>query len=305
MTSTRWWLLSLGLSLMAILLTIAMLTRDARLIGLVNARLSETSEFSFEASSAVWSIRSPLELSFSGAKLVHSARPEHAFVLDSLQFWFALPMRPASPVTLSRLAFSARSVPAQVLLSYLGAPFEISSSLAVVGDFSLGGSARGSVQIEGGAGVLDTRALERINRGPVRWARDSGHFVDWPEVMPFQSLSAEFDATRGFEASRFELAFENLHLTGGGALDLVGERMDYDFELRVSAQDDGAGFSAGELVADVPWPIRCQGAFADRLPCELNYQALRNLALRLIERDAEDAFSRTFGEVGQRLSDEL
>ena len=190
-------------------------------------------------------------------------------------------------------------------MAYFGAPFKLSANLAVRGDFSLIGTAAGTLEIRGGSGTLDTRGLDRLNRGPVRWARDSGHFVDWPELMSFHSLEAEFDASRGFDKSRFELALENLNLRGSGELDLKAERIDYAFELHLSSKDDRTGFRAGELVANVPWPIRCQGSFAENLPCRPDYAALQDLARRLIEQDAEDAFSQTFGEIGQRLLQEL
>ncbi len=292
MTAKRLWI-PLILLLVGTVIAIRLMTQAERLIGFADAQISNISKFGFEASDADWSIRSPLQLVYTDAHLVHSTKPEQQFSLDSLRVWFDLMPSPS----LARIAFASDKMSARTVLAYLGAPFELTSNLKVQGDFSFSGLAKGTLRMHGSQGVLDTREIERINRGPVRWARDSGHFIDWPEMMAFEILHAEFDASRGFDDTRFTLALENLKLTGSGTVDLLAQDMEYDFELLLTSEGDQGDFRAGKLVADVPWPIRCRGSFDERLPCRLDFDALRALALRLIAKDAEDAFSRTFGEV--------
>ena len=298
MTAKRFWMLVFAL-IIGTLVAIKLLTQAERLIGLADARISHVSEFRFEAGDAAWSLRSPLQVDYTDARLVHRDDPKQQFSLDSLRIWFALTPEPS----LARIAFASGELPAQTVIEYLGGPFELTSNLNVQGDFSFGGIAKGALRISGGRGTLDTREIERINRGPMRWARDSGHFVDWPEQMTFGVLNADFDASNGFDDTRFTIALENLKLTGGGAVDFIERDIDYDFELLLTSEGDQGDFRAGKFVADVPWPIRCDGSFDERLPCRLDFDALRDLALRLIARDAEDAFSQTFGEVEQALSE--
>ena len=297
-------MISRGLLISTLVLVLALainlLTRDKRLIGVANSHVSSASDFTFDAAEATWSLWSPLELSFAEARLTHASEPARSLKLDSVRVRYAWRPRPI----LAHIAFNSRQVSAHAILAYLGASFAMTADLEVRGEVSFDDSASGALHIRSGPGTLDTRGLDRMNRGPVRWARDSGHFVDWPEVMAFDLLQAEFDARGGFEDSTFALAFENLRLEGRGAIDIVSQEIDYRFDLRIGSQSDQAGFRTGDLVADVPWPIRCQGSFATRLPCRLDFDALRDLALRLIERDADDAFSRTFGEVEQALFDD-
>ena len=296
MTVKRFWMLVFAL-LFGAFIAINLLTQSERLIGFADARTSQFSQFRFEADDAVWSFRSPLQVVYTDARLLHETHPTQQFSLDSLRVWLALTPKPS----LARIAFTSGHLPARTVIEYLGAPFELTSKLEVEGDFSFGGIAKGALRVSGGEGTLDTRKIKRINRGPLRWARDSGHFIDWPELMAFDRLHAELDASRGFDDSRFTLILENLKLTGSGSVDFLARDIDYDFELLLTSEGDQGGFRLGKLVADVPWPIRCRGSFDKRLPCRLDFDALRDLALRLIARDVEDALSRTFGEVEQAL----
>ena len=203
-----------------------------------------------------------------------------------------------------RLEFTGKDIDAQRVLAYLGARFEMRTSLQVSGEFTVAGddfeavrhSLEGAVVLTGGPGQLDARGIDSLNRGPVRWARDSGHFVDWPDVFQFQRLDARFDVIRGLDDTRFSLEFENMSLEGSGAIDFFTSEMDYAFELHFASESGQDTFRAGEYVADTPWPIRCVGSFEDSLPCRLNQEALTRLALKLIEKDAKDILSRLFGE---------
>ncbi len=207
--------------------------------------------------------------------------------------------------------FEAEDVEAQPILSFLGADFEMQARLHVLGTLTATGpdvealkdTLTGEIRLSGGPGRLDARGIDSLNRGVVRWARDSGHFVDWPDLMDFQHLEAEFEVLQGVDETRFAFAFENMSLQGVGGIDFFDQTIDYQFELLFDSDEERGTFQAGEYVADVPWPIRCRGSFKKRLPCGLDQDALADLALQLIERDAKDRLSRTFGEVFQELED--
>lgn len=211
-----------------------------------------------------------------------------------------------------RLEFEGRDVQAQPILDFLGAQFELQSPLDVRGAFTASGSAietlnetlSGEIHLSGGRGQLDARGIDSINRGVVRWARDSGHFVDWPDLMDFSRLEAKFEVLQGLADTRFAFAFENMSLQGAGGIDFFDQWLDYHFEVQFDSAEEQNTFQAGEYVADVPWPIRCRGSFEDRLPCGLDPDALADLALQLIERDARDRLSRTFGEVFQEFEED-
>ena len=202
---------------------------------------------------------------------------------------------------------------AQPILNFLGADFELQTRLHVLGTLTATGldvetlkkTLTGEIRLSGGTGRLDARGIDSLYRGVVRWARDSGHFVDWPDVMEFQRLEAEFAVLQGLDETRFAFAFENMSLQGVGGIDFFDQTIDYHFELIFDSDEQRETFQAGEYVADVPWPIRCRGSFEQRLPCGLDQDALADLALQLIEQDAKDRLSRTFGEVFQELEEEI
>ncbi len=200
----------------------------------------------------------------------------------------------------------------QPVLDFLGSALEMQVQVDLQGHMTARGSdiealsrtLTGEIVISGGPGRLDARGIRALNRGPVRWARQSGHFVDWPDVMDFAHLEAAFNVRRGLADTTFHLAFENMSLEGAGGVDFLAETMDYNFELFIASSDEQATFQAGEYLADTPWPIRCRGSFAQRLPCRLDQTALIDVAMRLIKRDAQDVLSETFGEVFQEFRDE-
>lgn len=208
--------------------------------------------------------------------------------------------------------FEGRDMEAQPILTFLGAEFTLQTGLHVLGALTATGSTvetlketlTGEIRLSGGPGRLDARGIGSLNRGAVRWARDSGHFVDWPDLMDFSRLEAKFEALRGLEDTRFAFAFENMSLRGAGGIDFLDQEINYQFELQFDSDEAQGTFQAGEYVADVPWPIRCRGSFQERLPCGLDQDALADLALQLIARDAKDRLSRTFGEVFQEFEEE-
>lgn len=214
------------------------------------------------------------------------------------------------------LELEGQNLGAQPILDFLGARFELESSLDVQGTLAASGSEletlkrtlTGEISLSGGPGHLDARAIDTLNRGVVRWARDSGHFVDWPDIMDFERLEASFEVLRGIDETRFSFVFGNMSLQGNGGIDFFERYIDYHFELQFASGERLGTFQAGEYMADVPWPIRCRGFFEERLPCGLDRDALAELALKLIERDAKDRLSSTFGEVlqesGEALRDE-
>lgn len=210
-----------------------------------------------------------------------------------------------------QIEFEGRDLEAQPILSFLGAEFELQARLHVLGTLTATGSdvetlrktLTGEIGLSGGPGRLDTRGIDSLNRGVVRWARDSGHFVDWPDLMDYQRLEAEFKVLQGLDETRFVFAFENMSLQGVGGMDFFDQTIDYHFELLFDSDEEQDTFQAGEYLADVPWPIRCRGSFEERLPCGLDQDALADLALQLIEQDAKDRLSRTFGEVFQELEE--
>ena len=212
-----------------------------------------------------------------------------------------------------QLKFEGQDIEAQPIVEFLGADFELNTRLDVRGAMTASGSdaetiaesLSGEVSLTGGPGRLDARGVRSLHRGVVRWARDSGHFVDWPDLMAFSQLEAKFEVVRGFDDTHFDFAFENLSLRGVGGLDFFDQEIDYRFELLIDSSEGQGTFQAGEFVADVPWPIRCRGSFETRLPCGLDQDALADLALQLIRRDAKDRLSRTFGEVFQELEGEF
>lgn len=203
-----------------------------------------------------------------------------------------------------RLAFQGQQLDAQSMLTFLGAPFEMRAQVDLNGEliasgenaFSIRDSLVGQISLTGGPGRLDASAIDSLNRGVVRWARDSGHFVDWPDAFDFQRLEASFDVKAGLKDTAFSLDFENMSLDGSGAVDFFASEMNYKFELRFSSQAEDQVFRAGEYVADMPLPIRCVGAFNESLPCRIDRDALIDVGLQLIKEDAKDLLSRLFGE---------
>ncbi len=210
-----------------------------------------------------------------------------------------------------RLDLEGRDMQAQPILDFFGSALQMRTRVDVLGSFTVRGSAidslnttlSGEVRLSGGPGQLDAHGIDALNRGVVRWARDSGHFVDWPELMDFERLEAKFEVLDGLDDTRFSLSFENMSLEGAGGMDIFARQIDYQFALRFLSNQEQSTFRTGKYVADVPWPIRCSGSFNERLPCRLDQQALAEIALQLIKQDAKDRLSRTFGEVLQELEE--
>lgn len=242
-------------------------------------------------------------LGFSGARLYRRDDPALGRAGNGLSGTLWHP-RGARPGAVWRLEFQGTQIHAQPILAFLGSPFEMHAQLELSGEFiasgekaySLQDSLVGQVSLRGGPGSLDARAMDSLNRGVVRWARDSGHFVDWPDVIDFRHLVARFDVKSGLRETAFSLEFENMSLNGTGALDIFASQINYDFKLRFSSEADDHAFRAGEYVADTPWPIRCEGSFAESLPCRLDREAVFDLALQLIREDAQNALNNLFGD---------
>ena len=190
------------------------------------------------------------------------------------------------------------------VLPISGARFEMRTSLQVSGEFTVAGddfeAVRHSLEerlfSRAGRASLMPAALIRSIAGPVRWARDSGHFVDWPDVFQFQRLDARFDVIRGLDDTRFSLEFENMSLKGGGAIDFFTSEMDYAFELRFASGERAGHLSRGRICGGYPLAYSLRRLLRRTAALRLHHDALVDLARRLIERDAEDLLSRLFGE---------
>jgi len=165
-------------------------------------------------------------------------------------------------------------------------PIEIRGNLQSTGNSIriLAESARGSLRIRGTGGGVNIDGLRPMlaDVGVLSGNPDLGS--DWPARRGYIQLTGQLDLMSGIDSHTLRIAFDNLEFRAQGSMNPFQGELRYDASFAV--RDDLSEYLPLEYppaLLNLRWPVRCEGAWADELPCRLDTQGVRETLQRAAE----------------------
>ena len=147
-------------------------------------------------------------------------------------------------------------------LEWITGRLELDSSLRFEGQLlsqvldSLSGSNRFRIK----QGSLDVSPVKNIASIVDGLRGQSSGIEDWPDRMPFESLTGNLTLNDGIEANQqLNVQLETLTIVGGGGINYWQNRLDYTLDISLM-ESNTSPFSVKPPLAGLHWPLHCAGA---------------------------------------------
>ncbi len=155
------------------------------------------------------------------------------------------------------------------------------------------GSIEGESNFSVADGTLDIRSLKQVSTMIDTLRGKTSSVSEWPDQLPFKKMAGDHRFINGEKDQQLQFTMENMKVTGKGGLDYFKNTIDYDLEA-VLSNDEESQFTVSPQLADVRWPLHCEG--------EMD-QSLKDLCLpdskavaRLVEDLAKQELKRKGSE---------
>lgn len=176
----------------------------------------------------------------------------------------------AAATSTSRLTVSGVDITALTDVEWLTGSMELASDIRFRGHMlsEVLDSMNGSNQFLIKQGSLDVSPVKKI-AGVIDSLRgQSSGIGEWPDKMPFESLTGTLTLTDGIKANQqLNVQLETMKIVGTGGIDYWQNQLDYD--LGITLQESATSqFSVKPPLAGLRWPLHCAGAM-DASPATL------------------------------------
>ena len=157
-------------------------------------------------------------------------------------------------------------------------------------------------------GTVDVQAIKQL-AGIVGSLQGKTYSIsEWPDMLPFKQLLGSHSFVKGIAKDQtFDMAFENMKITGTGGIDYFGNTMNYDLEATL-LENVGGQFTVNPQIANIRWPLHCEGSL-DADPIDLCLpdrsavtNLIKDLATQELKRKGRDAINK---KIEKKIPDEL
>lgn len=174
-------------------------------------------------------------------------------------------------------------------LEWITGRLELDSSLRFEGQLlsqvldSLSGSNRFRIK----QGSLDVSPVKNIASIVDGLRGQSSGIEDWPDRMPFESLTGNLTLNDGIEANQqLNVQLETLTIVGGGGINYWQNRLDYTLDISLM-ESNTSPFSVKPPLAGLHWPLHCAGALnaSPASLCKPSKKDIEDLVANLLKQE--------------------
>jgi len=157
-------------------------------------------------------------------------------------------------------------------------------------------------------GTLNVTPIKQLAATIDQLRGKTSRVAEWPNIVPFDHMVASHVFSDGTQTGQVLTSqLENLHLTAQGGFDPIGATLRYDVTARFERGDNGR-FSVSDELADVRWPLSCEGPFSASVTelCFGDDGAIRDLVADIVRQELKDRGRRRIDElIEDKVPDEL
>ncbi|MGB0691534.1 MAG: AsmA family protein [Pseudomonadales bacterium] len=157
-------------------------------------------------------------------------------------------------------------------------------------------------------GTLNVTPIKQLAATIDQLRGKTSRVAEWPDIVPFDHMVASHVFSDGTQSGQVLTSqLENLHLTAQGGFDPIEATLRYDVTARFERGDNGR-FSVSDELADVRWPLSCEGPFSASVTelCFGDDGVIRDLVADIVRQELKDRGRRRIDElIEDKVPDEL